>query len=369
MENKNHRPQIQTLACPYTDCHLYAKKGANNLTVRKLYGKDRIRYLRCSACSREFSERRNTALFNTKIEEKKAISVAEHLSEGISTKGTSRLVGVSAEAVRRLRRNLGDHSREFHEARVENVEATSVQMDERYGYVGSKSEPFWEATAIDPKSRLLISFVAGRRNEALIRELMESTKKRLRSPKDLVLMTDGERSYEGLFASIFGEPYRVARKGDRGRFPKARHRIKRSLAHLQLIKRRQGRRVVEMIPTVAHGSWKRVERELEKLGYEVPNLSAIERQNGTSRRMNAYLVRKSLAFARKEESREALGWWSVIVYNFCRTQRGLRVPLSRPDGRGRYQRRTPAMAAGLTEFIWSIAEVLCTPVYPARGAG
>jgi hypothetical protein len=103
MENECHRPQIQTLACPYTDCHLYAMKGANNLTLRKLYGKDRIRYLRCSTCSREFSERKNTALFNTKIEEKKAISVAEHLAEGISTKGTSRLVGVSAEAVRRLK--------------------------------------------------------------------------------------------------------------------------------------------------------------------------------------------------------------------------------------------------------------------------
>ena len=154
--------------------------------MRKLYGKDRIRYLRCSACSREFSERKNTALFNTKIEEKKAISVACHLTEGISTKGTSRLVGVSAETVRRLRRNLGDHSREFHEDKVHNnVEATSVQMDERYGYVGSKGEPFWEATAIEPKSRLLISFVAGRRNEALLRELMKSTKKRLHSPKDL----------------------------------------------------------------------------------------------------------------------------------------------------------------------------------------
>jgi hypothetical protein len=107
----------------------------------------------------------------------------------------------------------------------------------------------------------------------------------------------------------------------------------------------------------------------EALGYEAPNLSAVERQNGTSRRMNSYLVRKSLAFARKEESREALGWWNTVVYNFWRTQRGLRVPLSEPEGRGRYQRRTPAMVAGLTEFIWSIAEVVCTPVYPARGAG
>ena len=337
--------------------------------MRKLYGKDRIRYLRCSACSREFSERKRTALFNTKIEESKAISVAEHLSEGVSTKGTSRLVGVSAEAVRRLRRNLGDHSREFHDERVVDLETTSVQMDERYGYVRNKGEPFWEATAIDPESRLLVSFVVGRRNESLIGELMESTKRRLRSPRDLVLMTDGQRSYESLFSSVFGEPYRVARKGDRGRFPKARHRIKRSLAHLQLIKRHQGGRVVEVRSRVAHGSWKRVDSELEKLGYEKPNLSAIERQNGTSRRMNAYLVRKSLAFARKEESREALGWWSAVVYNFCRPQRGLREPLSRSEGHRRYEQRTPAMAANLTESIWTVANVLCCPVYSAGGTG
>jgi transposase-like protein len=171
MENEKHRPPIETLACPYKDCQLHAQKGAGNLSVRKVYGKDQIRYLRCHACSCEFSERKNTALFNTKIEEKKAISVAEHLAEGVSTKGISRLVGVSVEAIRRMRRSFGDHSREFHDERVEkNVEASSVQMDERYGYAGSKKEPFWEATSIDPESRLLMGFVAGERDASLIKE-------------------------------------------------------------------------------------------------------------------------------------------------------------------------------------------------------
>jgi hypothetical protein len=122
---------------------------------------------------------------------------------------------------------------------------------------------------------------------------------------------------------------------------------KRALAHLQVLKRRGGR-AVEMVSRAAHGSWKRIEKELRRLGYEKPNLSAIERQNGTARRTNAYLVRRSLAFARKEESREALGWFSTVVYNFCGTQRGLRVPSSGSEGRTRrYQQRTPAMAAGL----------------------
>lgn len=96
MEKAQHRPRIETLACPYEDCQLYSSKGAGNLTVRKVYGKDEIRYLRCRTCSREFSERKRTALFNTKIEEKKALSVAEHLAEGLSTKGTSRLVSALA---------------------------------------------------------------------------------------------------------------------------------------------------------------------------------------------------------------------------------------------------------------------------------
>jgi hypothetical protein len=124
-----------------------------------------------------------------------------------------------------------------------------------------------------------------------------------------------------------------------------------------------------VISRAAHGSRKRVQKELKKLCHGKPNLSAIERQNGTSRRINAYLVRKSLAFGRKEESWEALGWWSTVVYNFCRAQRGLRVPLSRSEDRRRYEQRTPAMAANLTDFIWTVADVLCTPVYPAEGTG
>ena len=234
MENEQNRPPVETLACPNTDCQLYSKKGLGNLTVRKVYSRDQIRYLRCRACSREFSERKNTALFGTKIEESKAISVAEHLSEGVSTKGTSRLVGVSPEAIRRLRSNLGDHARDFHDEYIQDVEATAVQMDERYGYVASKAEPFWEATALEPESRLLLAFVGGRRDERLIGQLMQSTRDRLKDPTDLVLMTDGHGSYEASFASVFGQPYRPARKGDRGRFPKLRYRINRDLAHLQV---------------------------------------------------------------------------------------------------------------------------------------
>jgi IS1 family transposase len=269
--------------------------------------------------------------------------------------------------VSRLRHKLGRHSQFFHEARVKGVEVEALEMDERYGYVGSKEQSLWEATAIDPKTKLVLALVLGERNEALIREAMQSTRAKLADPHDLVLMTDGFESYKTLFPEVFGVPYRPARQGERGRLPGLRYRIPRSLAHVQIVKRRQGKRVVEVLLRLAHGSWKRVAGALEELGYQKPNVSAVERQNATARRMNAYLVRRSLAFARKEVSRRALGWWGVVVQNWSRTQRALRLPLDEPQGRKLYQQRTPAMAAGLTDHVWSVAEVLRSPVYPERG--
>src|SRR4051812_12878101 len=94
------RSPLDSLACVNVRCELYGQAGQGNLTVRKVYGADRIRYLRCGACRAEFSERKQTALWNTKVCEAKAVAVGEHLAEGCSLKGTARLVKVDASTVR-----------------------------------------------------------------------------------------------------------------------------------------------------------------------------------------------------------------------------------------------------------------------------
>jgi transposase-like protein len=97
------RPPLSSLACVNPDCELYGQSGLDNLIVRKEYGKhSRIRYLRCCVCREEFSERKNTALWNCKIPEETAVSVCEHLSEGNSLKATARLLRVDPGTVRRL---------------------------------------------------------------------------------------------------------------------------------------------------------------------------------------------------------------------------------------------------------------------------
>mgnify|MGYP005852885981 FL=1 len=161
--------------------------------------------------------------------------------------------------------------------------------------------------------------------------------RRLSDRHHLVLLTDGEASYARLFAEIFGQPYQPARQGTRGRFPAVRYRIPRTLAHVQIIKHRQGRRVVRTEIRYPHGSRAYVQRILTHLGYAQPNTSAIERRNGTARRMSAHQVRKSLAFSRRPATKRALGWWALTVYNWCRPHRSLRHPLAAPQGK-----KTPA---------------------------
>jgi IS1 family transposase len=327
------RPQLDTLAWVNERCESYGQVGRNNLTIRKIYGKDQIRYLRCRCCGAEFSARKHTALWNTKVAAEKAVSVAEHLAEGCSLKATARLAKGHPSGVTRLNRQAGIHAAAFHDERVQGLEVVALEADERHGYAQDKSQPQWEAEVIDPVSKFVVSHGQGQGNEALIRCLLEDAAKRLAQRHELVLFTDGEASYASLFPEIFGHAYRPSRQGDRGRLPNVRYRIPRTLAHVQIVKRREGQRVVEVEIRYAHGSLRCVQRVMEHLGYSTPNTSAIERRNGSARRMNAQQVRRSLAFSRRDDTKVALGWWGLTVYNWSRPHRSLRLPLRPPQGK------------------------------------
>jgi IS1 family transposase/transposase-like protein len=359
------RPPLETLACVNHRCELYGQPGQNNLTVRKTYGKDEIRYLRCQACGDEFSERKNTALWNTKIAEAKAIAIGEHLAEGCSLKGTARLVNVDPSTVRRLNQRVGEHGEAFHHEQVQAVEVEILEADERHGYAGSKGQPAWEAELMDPASKFILSHVQGQRDETLIRRLLSDGASRLVNRHDLVLMTDGDASYASLFPEIFGQPYRPPRQGSRGRLPHLRFRIPRTLAHVQIIKCREGGRVTRVDIRHTHGARKRVNQALECLGYLTPNTSAIERRNGTARRMSAHQVRKSLAFSRRPATKLALGWWGVTIYNWSRPHRTLRQPLIAPVGKKSTNPARPRWPWGWPIISFPFARSSSRPYFPS----
>jgi transposase-like protein/IS1 family transposase len=333
MNTKYTRPPIESLACVEPECDLYGQVGQDNLTVRKVYGADQIRYLRCRRCGCEFSERKGTALWNTKVSEAKAVAVAEHLSEGCSQASTARLVKVDLSVVQRLNRTVGRHGQRFHTTHVQDVQVAALQADERHGFSATKQATLWEAEIMDPQSKLVLSHVQGRRDEGLIRRLYADARQRVAHRHKLVLFTDGEHSYASLFPAYFGVAYQPSRQGKRGRLPQTRYRIPRTLAHVQIVKQRCGHRVVRVDIRYTHGSRKCAQFALQALGYQQANTSAIERRNATARRMAVYQVRKSLAFARRPDVKTALGWWGVTVYNWCRKHRALRQPLRQPTAK------------------------------------
>jgi len=298
-------------------------------------------------------------LWNTNVLEAKAVSVAEHLAEGCCLSATARLARVHPSVVTRLKGKGGEHGEAFHDERVPGLQVVALAADERHGYAQDKSQPQWEVEVIDPMSKFVVSHVQGQRDETLIRSLLEDAAKRLTNRQRLVLFTDGEASYASLFSQIFGQAYRPSRQGSRGRFPDVRYRIPRTLAHVPIVKRREGQRVVEVDIRYIHGSMRCVKRVLDQLGYTTPNTSAIERRNGTARRMNAHQARRSLAFSRRADTKPALGWWALTVYNWSRPNRSLRLRLDEPQNK-KSSRRVPRQCSSALPTTSAQSGIFCS---------
>jgi transposase-like protein len=269
------RPDLTTLACVNAECQHFGRPGQGNLTIRKVYVQDGIRLLRCGSCQEEFSERRNTALFNTKVSEAKAESIMDHLDEGYSVRATSRLTKAAKVTVARLLKTRGRHAQRFHHQEVHDLRPRAIQFDEPWSFVKKKQKncipeendqagDFWDHTAISPDSKFIVSLGVGK--------------------------------------------------------PKLLH-------------------------------------TLSLLGYEKINTSSIERHHGTSRLHNQRKVRKTLAFSKSHLYHGWMSWLSVVQYNFCRAHGSLREK----DESGVHH-RTPAMASGLTDRIWSTREWLLSPI-------
>lgn len=129
------RPDITTLACVNAECQLFNQRGQANLVVRKVYSRAHLRLLRCRRCGEECSERRGTALFNTKLPESKAEEVINHLDEGCRVRATARLTKVAKETGARLLRNAGRQAERFHAQQVHDLTPKALEFDEQWSFV------------------------------------------------------------------------------------------------------------------------------------------------------------------------------------------------------------------------------------------
>jgi hypothetical protein len=96
------------------------------------------------------------------------------------------------------------------------------------------------------------------------------------------------------------------------------------------------------------------------LGYKHINTSVVERHNGTSRLRNRRKVRKTLPCSKARSSHRWMSWLSVTLSSFCQGHGSLQIKQE-----GQVHHRTPAMAAGIADHIWTTREWFLCPVLGA----
>jgi IS1 family transposase len=246
-----------------------------------------------------------------------------------------------------------------------------VQFDEKWAFVAKKEKrcdpddpadalkgDCWDHVALDPEHRLIVAVIPGKRTsanaDALVRESRRRTSGRL---MDLIT-TDEYAPYREAILRAYGETVTPPRTGRRGR-PRKPYRVAPAeLLYATVHKTRRKGRVVKVGPRRVFGSAEALEAALARsASSRAVNTSFVERQNGTDRNRNARKIRKAYSFSKLWEVHELITYFTLYSYNFCWPVR----TLSDRDAGGRPRKRSPAMAAGLADHVWSIDEWLNLP--------
>ena len=233
-----------------------------------------------------------------------------------------------------------------------------VQFDEKWSFVTKKQKhcaatesrcgDCWDHVALDPEHRLVVSAVVGKRTEDNARQLVYEFRERTDGRFINLMTSDEYPAYATAIAELYGEPERS--DGSGGGMPEW-------LVYATVHKTRQNNRVVKVDARLVFGTLVSLAAALVWAVLGLVNTVFVERSNGTDRQRNSRKVRKTYRFSKDWGVHEAMSYFTLYSGNFCRTVRTLREEIA-PK---RYRQRTPAMAAGLTDHVWSLEEWLLFP--------
>jgi IS1 family transposase len=268
-----------------------------------------------------------------KLDTGKRVQILSMLCEGSSMNSIARVADVSPNTVAKLLEEAGKACEAFHDRTVRNVQSKRVQCDEIWSFCyakqknveTAKSAPngagdLWTWTALDADTKLIISYLCGGRDAGYAHEFMQDVANRLATR--IQLTTDGHKAYLEAVEDAFGADIDYAQlvklygdaPGPAGRY---------SPADCTGIKKTR----IEGHPDKDHVS-----------------TSYVERQNLNFRMSMRRFTRLTNGFSKKVEPH----YWMVCLYtvfhNFVRMHKTLRC--------------TPAMAAGLTDKLWSMADLV-----------
>ena len=212
--------------------------------------------------------------------------------------------------------------------------------------------------ALDPESRLVVSLVVGKRAEDATHAVVGDFHRRTGGRVMRLMTSDEYPAYATAIRATYGREVTPPRTGRPGRPRKAHTVVPPEVTYATVHKERENNRVVDVSTRVVFGTATAVALALVASTVSAAvNTCFVERHNGTDRNRCSRKVRKSYAFSKDWEVHRAATAFSYFSYNFCWPVETLRER----GADGRWRPRTPAMAAGLTDHVWSLAEWLAYP--------
>jgi len=364
---------LSRFCCQTASCAASGKRGVGNLTVCMRYGKDkRLRLWYCRLCPARFSERKGPPRFPARLPAAKVESVLAHIVEGGGVRKPGHRVGVTRETVARYAVLAGTHAHALHDELVAvSPQTREGQFDEQGAFGGKKEqhcdpeEPAdakpgdtWDPVAWDPEPRLVVSVVPGKRSAETVEKVVQACKARTGGQPMTLIPSDDYPAYQAALLNAYGTEGVPPRTGKPGR-PQAPSKVAPpELQYATVPKTREKGRVVKVDFRVVFGTVLGVMAALaQSVVSTALNPAFVERHNGTERHRKARKVRQSYWFSKNWEGHEALTYFTVYRSNFCWPVRTLRVR----DAEGHWQQCTPAMAAGLSDHIWTLFEWLTFP--------
>jgi IS1 family transposase len=345
--------------CPNKECRYYGRVGRGNIVANDHPGGGLWRQFHCKACGCWFLETHGTVFFGRRA--------------------AGRVFGLDANTVERWLVAAARQMTSFAAYVMVDLELEQVQLDEIFATLGHlletgvglgevQASSNWLWTAMDPVSKLLLVMVVGDHSLAVAQTVVHQVKRRLAVHCLPVFLTDGLAHYKLALLTHFGR-WGLAGEGA----VKARWFPVAGLVYAQVIKRVRRGRLVLVKQRLVFGGLEAVRARLGRRGWKI-NTAFVERLNLTIRQHVAALGRRVLTRAQSPVGLSHQAMLFLVYYNFCLAHASLRLPLDTPQatrGTGsprRWQERTPAMAAGLTDHVWTLREVLLYRVPPVRPA-
>ncbi len=370
--------------CPHTGCRYRGWLGLGNLRANGHPSGGPWRQFQCTSCEGYFLETHGTIFHGKQVAVELIVHVLACLAEGLGIRATARVFEVDPNTVLRWLVEAAEQLTAFSAYFLCAIHVNQLQLDELYAVLsavkdGDLSEaqairrlsrsPHWVWVAIDPVTKLLLTIDVGKRTLAMAQCVVHQVAALLAPDCVPLFLTDGNPDYVTAILTHFGQWVQPPRRQATGPIPKPRWMPLPQLLYAQVVKTVRRRRLVRISRRVVFGTLEAAEQVLAAYGWQI-NTAFIERVNLSIRQHVAAVGRRVATLCKGEEGLHQQLALYHIYYNFCLPHASLHQALPQPEptnGIGSAKQwwpQTPAMAAGLTDHVWTLREVLLYRVPP-----